>query len=190
MKSHFALLLTACLSTAALAQTTAPVQARDPNPPYGAAAATANRQLPAAAASTGSTTAGTRAAVQAPTAGAAVSNAATSAGASSTGTTQAGGLAPLPGQAIPSRGSTTGTPAASAAPYDPRSAPGWSMMTPQEQQRFSGRVSSFTSLAECRAYHDAYMAQIQARARTMGQIVASHGPDPCASLQPQAATRR
>jgi hypothetical protein len=101
-----------------------------------------------------------------------------------------GALAERPGAAIASRGATTAASAAgNAGPYDPSSAPGWSMMTPQEQQNYSGRMSSFTSVAQCRAYHQAYMAQIQARARSMGQIVQSEGSDPCAALQQQGALK-
>jgi hypothetical protein len=101
------------------------------------------------------------------------------------GTTQGPAAVARPGAGVASAGSTTG----SVTPYDPNTTPGWSMMTPQEQQNYSGRISSFTSVEQCRAYYEAYMAQIQARARSMGQIVQSQGADPCTSLQQQGTLK-
>jgi hypothetical protein len=62
-------------------------------------------------------------------------------------------------------------------------------MSPQEQQSYSSRITSFTSAAQCRAYQDAYMAQIRARARSFGQTVQGEGIDPCAALEKQGALK-
>jgi len=86
-------------------------------------------------------------------------------------------------------GNATQAPAAAPQRFDPRSAPGWSMMTPQEQQSYSDRMSSATTVAQCRASQDAYMAQMQARARMLGQVVQGPATDPCAALQKQEAVR-
>ncbi len=85
-------------------------------------------------------------------------------------------------------GNATQAPVATP-PFDPRSAPGWSMMTPQEQQSYTDRMSSATTVAQCRASQDAYMAQMQARARMLGQVVQGPATDPCAALQKQEAVR-
>jgi hypothetical protein len=182
-------------STGASASTTVTRTGRDPNPPYGAAAGV-NPSTNRASNPAGQTPAGgaqqampTQSGAQPgivsatrPGPGAATS------GSSSTATTQ-GSSSQAPGAAIASRGTTTAAGAAAATPYDPSSTPGWSMMTPQEQQTYSGRMSGFTSLAQCRAYQQAYMAQIEARARSMGQIVQSQGSDPCATLQQQGSLK-
>ena len=185
----------ACWSAAVIAQSTPNAVTRDPNPPYGAAAGAAASANQTGAAGTGNTAGpvlGTGASGSAATASGAPARpgaAANSSGASTTSGSAQGTVPERPGAAIASRGSTTATSAAGAAPYDPSSTPGWTMMTPQEQQNYSGRMSSITSVAQCRAYHQAYMAQIQARARSMGQIVQSEGADPCAALQQQGALK-
>lgn len=182
----------ALLPWMAAAQTSSGVT-RDPNPPYGAAAGAVNNRPAAGVAGTGSTTAGatagSSAARSAPGASLTQGRAAApatapggsppSSGASASGSTGVGGAGARPSQTVTSSGSSS----AAAAPYDPRTAPGWTMMTPQEQQSYSGRMSSFTSAAECRAYQQAYMAQIEARARSMGQIVQSPAADPCVGLR-------
>jgi len=194
-------------SAGALAQSgsATDVPQRDPNPPYGAAAgANVNRAaiLPAGASpatgsnqqSTGSNAATTspapdsaRCATGTPNAAGSSGNAGSSGASTVRGATQTA-PAERPGAAIASRGSTTAGNTG-AAPYDPGSTPGWSMMTPQEQQNYSGRMNSFTSVAQCRAYQAAYLAQIQERARRMGQIVQSEGTDPCATLQQQGSLK-
>jgi hypothetical protein len=202
MRKHLLLLslATAC-SLAAHAQTG--VQ-RDPNPPYGAAAGvTTNGGRTAGSAQPGTPAAGATQPSAPGTASAAPANARTNAtagadarssspqassGSSSTSGTTQGAPAERPGAAIASRGSTTAG-GAKAAPYDPGSTPGWSMMTPQEQQSYSGRMGSFTSVAQCRAYQTAYLAQIQERARRMGQIVQPQENDPCTALQQQGALK-
>jgi hypothetical protein len=63
------------------------------------------------------------------------------------------------------------------------------MMTPQEQQTYSDRMSGATTVAQCRASQDAYMVQMQARARSLGQVVQGPATDPCAALQKQGASR-
>jgi hypothetical protein len=211
MRKHLLILsLTATCSLAAHAQTG--VQ-RDPNPPYGAAAATAatangnagqtagsvppGASAPssnqASAPDTATTTSANARTNSAATAGTAGANARSAGPQASSGSSTAPGAAQgapaeRPGAAIASRGSTTAG-GSKAGPYDPGSTPGWSMMTPQEQQSYSGRMSSFTSVAQCRAYQAAYLAQIQERARRMGQIVQPQESDPCATLQQQGALK-
>jgi hypothetical protein len=191
-------LMTAMLATIwttiVMAQAVTPQ--RDPNPPYGAAAGAAARansspDQSAATSVAGSPTGQTNSAagsagIPGANAGTAAANA--SSGASTNPGTTRGALPERPGAAIASRGSTTAT-SGNAAPFDPSSTPGWTMMTPQEQQIYSGKISSFTSIAQCRAYHEAYLAQIQARARSMGQIIQSQGSDPCSALQQQGALK-
>jgi hypothetical protein len=201
MRKYFYFLIGAmACSIAASAQTaTGAIGQRDPNPPYGAAAgADTNGNTSRAAAGTNQTSAPNTAAT-APANGTRGSTATggggnpgstgaqPSSGASSTPGATQGGLAERPGAAIASRGSTT--TGNSATPYDPGSTPGWSMMTPQEQQNYSGKMGSFTSVAQCRAYQAAYLAQIQERARRMGQIVQPQENDPCAALQQQGALK-
>jgi hypothetical protein len=198
-------LLAAALSTllwtvavqAQSGNTASTVPARDPNPPYGAAAGAKVESTPKVL--TAPTVAPPGTTSNAGQSGNANANAGTTgsagtarqgnnSGSSSSGATQASG-ATRPGANIASRGSTTADSRVAPQPYDPSNTPGWSMMTPQEQQSYSGRMSGFTSVAQCRAYQQAYMAQIQARARSMGQIVQSEGADPCATLQQQGALK-
>lgn len=131
-------------------------------------------------------------------------------GTSSGGTpTAPGGIAPATGNTLdgahhpPSgdgmaAGATTGqgsntaaaTPAG-ATRFDPSSMPGWSMMTPQEQQAYSDKMNSVTTLGQCRALNAAAVAQLQNRARAMGQTLdARQSADPCTAMQKQATQQR
>ncbi len=191
-------LVTAMLATIwtsiAMAQVVNPQ--RDPSPAYGAAAGAALTNSSAGQPATSSAAGPATGQTNNPAAGSTVvpgANTGTPAANSSSGAstnpgTTRGALPERPGAAIASRGSTTAA-SGNAAPFDPSSTPGWTMMTPQEQQTYSGKISSFTSIAQCRAYHEAYLAQIQARARSMGQIIQSQGSDPCAALQQQGALK-
>src|SRR3569833_1407393 len=81
--------------------------------------------------------------------------------------------------------------AGSATRFDPSSVPGWSMMTPQEQQAYSDRMNSAPTLGQCRAFHQAAMAQMQSRARAMGQTLAERQTtDPCSAMQKQGNLQR
>ncbi|MFL6707324.1 MAG: hypothetical protein ACJ8HI_03865, partial [Massilia sp.] len=80
--------------------------------------------------------------------------------------------------------------ASGAARFEPTSVPGWAMMTPQEQQNYSDRMNSVTTVAQCRSFHDAYMAQMQTRARNMGQTLESQASDPCVMMQKQGTLQR
>jgi len=65
------------------------------------------------------------------------------------------------------------------------------MMTPQEQQAYSDRMNSITTLGQCRAFQQTVTAQMQSRARAMGQTLDSRqSADPCAALQKQGALQR
>lgn len=133
----------------------------------------------------------------------------TSGGAANSGTpTAPGGIAPATGNAggavqPPSgtgkaAGATTGqggnattAPPGSATRFDPSSVPGWSMMTPQEQQAYSDRMNSVTTLGQCRALNAAIVAQIQKRARATGQTLdARQSADPCTAMQKQGTQQR
>jgi hypothetical protein len=94
------------------------------------------------------------------------------------------------GQSSGAAASASGQAPAGTARIDPTVTPGWSMMTPQEQQRYSDQMSSITTAAQCKAYQDAYMAQMQVRARSMGQLLEGQGADPCAVLQKQGTPRQ
>jgi hypothetical protein len=74
--------------------------------------------------------------------------------------------------------------------FDSTNVPGWSMMTPQEQQAYSERMNSMTTAGQCRAYYEAYMAQMQARARSMGQTLETQAANPCATLQKQGTLQQ
>lgn len=119
---------------------------------------------------------------------------------------QAGASAGAPGNgAMPAApgtgmaaGATTGQgshpapPAAgSAARFDPSSVPGWSMMTPQEQQAYSDKMNGVTTLGQCRALNAATLAQMQNRARSVGQTLeARQAADPCTAMQKQGTLQR
>lgn len=109
-----------------------------------------------------------------------------------------GGAAHPPSGAGMAAGATTGqsgnaaavTPG-SATRFDPTSVPGWSMMTPQEQQAYSDRMNSVTTLGQCRALNAAIVAQMQNRAHAMGQTLdARQSADPCAAMQRQGTQQR
>lgn len=110
------------------------------------------------------------------------------------------GTAPPPGTGM-AAGATTmqggngaasaARPGAGAARFDPSSVPAWSMMTPQEQQAYSDRMNNITTLGQCRAFHEAAMAQMQSRARAMGQTMdARQASDPCTAMQKQGTLQR
>src|SRR3569833_2058122 len=109
--------------------------------------------------------------------------------ASAAGTTPGAGMA---AGATTGQGSNGASAAAgSATRFEPSSVPGWSMMTPQEQQAYSDRMNSATTLGQCRAFHQAAMAQMQSRARAMGQTLADRQTtDPCSAMQKQGNLQR
>jgi hypothetical protein len=105
-----------------------------------------------------------------------------SSGATSGATTSQGAGATAAGAAGPAAGG--------ALRFDATSVPGWSMMTPQEQQTYTERMNSSTTVGQCRAYHEAYMAQMRTRARGMGQTLDAQPSNPCSMMQKQGTLQQ
>ena len=92
----------------------------------------------------------------------------------------ASGPGPQPGASSPRGGAGSTGGGRWGSDYTP----GWSLMSPGEQQEHQARMRSMTNLEDCKAYMEKHHEQMVARAKEKGQTMpAQPRRDACAGLK-------